>query len=52
MKLDKAKKIVREVGAAVAGWRDVAASAGLTSKEIDRMSSAFEYDELKTANAQ
>lgn len=43
VKLDKAKAIVREVGTTVARWREFAAAAGLTSKEIDRMASAFEH---------
>jgi serine/threonine-protein kinase HipA len=44
-----AKKIVSEVGAAVARWRETAAQAGLSKNEIDRMASAFEHDDLKAA---
>lgn len=43
VKPDKAKQIVREVGAAIARWRETAAATGLTAKEIERMSSAFEH---------
>jgi len=44
-----AKAIVREVGSAVARWRDTAAAIGLTDKEADRMASAFEHEELTKA---
>jgi len=44
-----AKKIVAEVGAAVARWRRVAAATGLTTKEIERMASAFEHADLTQA---
>ena len=51
VKADKAKSIVREVGAAVAGWRKTAAAAGLTTAEIERMASAFEHADAEQANA-
>jgi serine/threonine-protein kinase HipA len=38
----EARQIAGEVGKAIARWRRVAANLGLTSREIDRMSSAFE----------
>jgi serine/threonine-protein kinase HipA len=42
----KARTIARDVGAAVAGWRETAKAIGLTSREIDRMASAFEHEDL------
>jgi serine/threonine-protein kinase HipA len=49
LKPDKANAIVREVGMAVMRWRETAASLGLSSKEIERMSSAFDHEELGKA---
>jgi serine/threonine-protein kinase HipA len=49
VKSEKAKAIAREVGTVVAGWRGIADAMGLTSKEIDRMSSAFEHAESQRA---
>jgi serine/threonine-protein kinase HipA len=46
-----ATRIASEVGKAVAAWRRVAAKLGLTGAEIDRMSSAFEHEDLKAALA-
>jgi serine/threonine-protein kinase HipA len=46
---NQAQTIVRAVGAAVSRWRDTAKSLGLSSTEIDRMSSAFEHEDLKRA---
>ncbi|MBV9531175.1 MAG: type II toxin-antitoxin system HipA family toxin [Bradyrhizobium sp.] len=51
VKADKAKSIAREVGHAVASWRGAATAAGLTTKEIERMASAFEHDDLARAVA-
>lgn len=45
----EARKIAREVGQAVSGWREEAARAGLPSRQIDRMASAFEHDDLRAA---
>jgi hypothetical protein len=45
----KAKKIAAEVAKAVSKWRDEAARRGLSKSEIERMSSAFEHDDLKLA---
>ncbi|WP_338060762.1 hypothetical protein [Bradyrhizobium valentinum] len=43
---------MREVGAAVSQWRKTASDTGLSKSEIDRMSSAFEHDDLaKTVSA-
>jgi serine/threonine-protein kinase HipA len=49
VKPNKAKSIIREVGQAVAPWREVAATVGLGNREIDRMASAFEHDDLAKA---
>jgi serine/threonine-protein kinase HipA len=46
---DKARAIVREAGMAVTQWRETAASMGLSPREIERMSSAFEHGELDKA---
>lgn len=45
----EARKIAREVGQAVSGWRKGAVRAGLAAGQIDRMASAFEHDDLRTA---
>jgi serine/threonine-protein kinase HipA len=52
-RLDKAEgdAIAREVGDAVATWRDVAAQNGLSANQIDRLASAFEHDDLAAARA-
>lgn len=49
MNAGKAKAIAAEVGQAVSKWRVEAAHHGLAKKEIDRMASAFEHDDLKSA---
>jgi len=49
VKPDDARSITSEVGSAVKGWRKTAKAVGLPAKEIDRMASAFEHDELKKA---
>lgn len=51
LKPAEARAIAREVGEAVASWRKEAAKAGLSNSEIERMSSAFEHDDLKAAVA-
>ncbi len=45
----KAHAIAAEVGRAVSTWRDEAAKMGLLPVEMDRMSSAFEHDDLRAA---
>jgi serine/threonine-protein kinase HipA len=45
----EAKAIIKEVATATVAWRDVAAAAGASRAEIDRMQSAFEHDDLKKA---
>ena len=49
VKPDRAKAIVRDVGKAVIRWREIAASIGLSPNEIERMSSAFEHEDLNRA---
>ena len=49
VKPDKARSIVHEAGTAVARWRETATATGLAAKEIDRMASAFEHEELRKA---
>jgi serine/threonine-protein kinase HipA len=49
MKPDAAKQIAREVGQAVSGWRERAAEHGITNREITRMESAFEHEDLRLA---
>ena len=46
---DKAREIAAQVGNAVSTWRDEAVRHGLTKAEIDRMSSAFEHQDLEMA---
>ena len=46
-----ARDIIREVGAAVADWRIVAAAVGAKPSEINRMASAFEHEDLQKARA-
>jgi serine/threonine-protein kinase HipA len=47
----EAHSIAAQVGRAVAKWRREAARLGLSTSETDRMSSAFEHDDLKAALA-
>ena len=47
----KARDIAAQVGKAVSRWRDEAARHGLIKPEIERMSSAFEHEDLKAAVA-
>jgi serine/threonine-protein kinase HipA len=47
--LARADEVVGEVAAAISTWREVAARKGIRRSEIDRMASAFEHAELKTA---
>ncbi len=46
---EQAYAIASEVGRVVATWRLEATKIGLQKKEIDRMASAFEHNDLKTA---
>lgn len=45
VKSDRARKILHEVGAAVAQWRKTATKFGLSPQQIDRMASAFEHED-------
>ncbi len=47
----EANRIAAQMGRAVATWRKEAARLGLAPKEIDRMASAFEHEDLKAALA-
>jgi serine/threonine-protein kinase HipA len=51
MATDEAKTIAKEVATATATWREVATAFGATPREIHRMSSAFEHDDLTRALA-
>jgi serine/threonine-protein kinase HipA len=45
----QARKIAAEVADAVSAWREVAQKAGIAPTEIERVTSAFEHDDLKLA---
>ena len=47
----EARAIASEVGRSVATWRNEAGKLGLSGAGIDRMASAFEHDDLKSALA-
>ena len=47
--VDRARSIASEVGRVVSGWREEARSLGLDNREIDRMASAFEHEDLEKA---
>ena len=49
LKKQDAKAIASEVGKAVVKWRPVAAEAGITKGQLDRMASAFEHVDLAQA---
>ncbi len=49
LSLDQGRRIAGEVGAAVSRWRRVATQVGLRKAELDRMASAFDHDDLKSA---
>jgi serine/threonine-protein kinase HipA len=51
VKSDRAKTIASEVGAAVTRWRETATGIGVNKKEIERMASAFEHEELDKASS-
>jgi serine/threonine-protein kinase HipA len=44
-----ARAIAAEVGSAVASWRNAAGRFGITSDKVERMSSAFDHEDLKAA---
>ena len=43
----EARSIAADVGRVVKGWRKAASRVGLTARQIERMESAFEHDDLK-----
>ncbi len=49
--LAAARSIIREVGAAVSPWRQIAAETGARPAEIKRMASAFEHADLQRARS-
>jgi serine/threonine-protein kinase HipA len=51
IKPDDARVIAGEVGKVVARWREEAAKKGLKPSDINRMESAFEHDDLRSALA-
>ena len=50
LSLVSARKIVAEVGQAVATWREVSKALGLNRSEIERMESAFEHGDSAMAS--
>ena len=46
LSLSEARNIISDVAVAVATWRVVATGVGSNKSEQDRMSSAFEHDDL------
>lgn len=51
LKPDEAHAIAREVGRAVTGWKSEAGAMGIGSREIKRVASAFEHEDLRLALA-
>lgn len=49
MEIRKAKQVTTEVGRAVSKWRNEAAHLGLSKSEVERMASAFDHQDLRTA---
>jgi len=46
---EQAEQIMHDVAEAVSNWRNVAAQSDLSKREIDRMASAFEHEDLEKA---
>ena len=46
LEVNEAKSIARQVATSVNQWREVAAGLGAARRDIDRMASAFEHDDL------
>ena len=44
--MNEAKAIARQIGTSVTRWREAAAGLGAARRDIDRMASAFEHDDL------
>lgn len=51
IKNEQARVIAAEIGTTVSQWRGPAKSVGLSAREIERMASAFEHDDLNKALA-
>ena len=51
LELSQAKTIAGEVGRAVADWRQLAVRLGVETRELNRMESAFEHEDLRKAKA-
>ena len=49
--LSGARRIIKEVAVSVARWRSVAAAAGASTRQADRLASAFEHEDLRQALA-
>jgi serine/threonine-protein kinase HipA len=49
LSISAARMIARDVARAVKRWRSVGAKCGLTRRELDRMESAFEHEDLEVA---
>ena len=49
--LERARRIAAEAGRAVSGWRVEARSLGASSRDIARMESAFEHEDLRLAGS-
>ena len=47
----EADTIIGEVARATASWREVAGGAAASKREIERMASAFDHDDLRKALA-
>lgn len=45
----QARQIIKEVGASVAQWQEIAAAYQISKREINRMASCFMHDDLKIA---
>ena len=46
---NSARAIVREIAAVTKGWREEARRIGLVRRDIDRLESAFEHDDMRIA---
>ncbi|GAB4286801.1 MAG: HipA domain-containing protein [Opitutales bacterium] len=47
IKKTRALEIIQEITLAVSGWRAIATQLGLSKKEMSRMASAFEHEDLR-----
>jgi serine/threonine-protein kinase HipA len=49
VKAKDARPIAAQVGSAVSSWRNAASVLGISDREIERMASAFEHNDLAKA---